>query len=839
VRALRRTPGSHVAPAILILSLILASAVSAAPARRAEIPAGLLAELQRAAPGQIRVGYNDRTGLVQALGVKSLSTPLMRGADVRPEPAARAFLERYGPLFGLKDQARELTLQRVTTASPGRSFSRFRQAHQGVPVFGGEFVVQTDGAGQTLSASGKVVTALAVDTRPAVAATRAAAAARAAVAKAYGVGEGAVSVTTPELWIYNAALVGMTRDFNELVWRAEATIAGRADVRDLVLVDAARGFIALRFNQVEEAKYRLIYTAANTYTEALTLVREEGGAATGDTDADNAYTFSGYTYDFYFGEHGRDGIDDAGMAMASTVHYGVGYANAYWSGTQMVYGDGFAASSDVVAHELTHGVTDHTSNLIYLNQSGAINESLSDVWGNLVQLTYESTTAPNRWLMGESLSIGAIRSMSDPTVYGDPDRMGSSLYQYSSWTSGSWDNGGVHSNSGVNNKACYLMVDGGTFNGQTVTGLGISKVADLYYEAQTNLLTSSSDYPALYSALLQAAVNLGYSAADQAEILKALTAVEMSQQPPLNEAADPVAGTPAYSIFYEDFEAPGHEKLLMNILTSSNYWFSASGLPTASGDYIAWGFDFDTITDHSMTMTKSVGLPANSPSYLYFKHAFDFEAGSWDGGVVEYSTDGATWTDASPLITQNGYNGTISAFSNPLNARAAYVNSSSVFVSTNGYAVTKMDLATLAGKTVAFRFRIGTDNSVSGLGWFIDDVRIYMVQAAAVDTADLNRVLVAPNPYNPHSGDVEQGRPFEANNWATGIIFHNVTSSVDIEIYTVQGQLVARLHGDNTNGRLQWDVRTSDGRDVESGMYLAVIRAPSGQKATRRFMVIR
>ena len=149
-----------------------------------------------------------------------------------------------------------------------------------------------------------------------------------------------------------------------------------------------------------------------------------------------------------------------------------------------ILGAGFSAADDVVGHELTHGVTDFTSNLLSYYQSGAINESLSDVWGEFIDQTNGSgtDTPAVKWLLGEDIPgfPGGIRNMSDPTQFSDPDKMTSPNY-----FTGSADNGGVHQNTGINNKAAFLMTDGGTFNGKTVVGLGIDKVAKIYYEAQT------------------------------------------------------------------------------------------------------------------------------------------------------------------------------------------------------------------------------------------------------------------------------------------------------------------------------------------------------------------
>ena len=203
--------------------------------------------------------------------------------------------------------------------------------------------------------------------------------------------------------------------------------------------------------------------------------------------------------------HSRDSIDGAGMQLKSYVHYSSGYCNAFWNGSVMTYGDGcMLVVDDVVAHEMTHGVTSYTSGLIYSYQSGAINEAFSDIWGEWVDLTNGSgnDTAGVRWAIGEDTSIGAIRDMKDPTLYGDPDKMSSPNYYH-----GTGDNGGVHTNSGVGNKAAYLITDGDTFNGYTVYGIGIDKAAKIFWEAQNNILSSGAQYVDLGNALVQACEN--------------------------------------------------------------------------------------------------------------------------------------------------------------------------------------------------------------------------------------------------------------------------------------------------------------------------------------------
>ena len=163
--------------------------------------------------------------------------------------------------------------------------------------------------------------------------------------------------------------------------------------------------------------------------------------------------------------------------------------------------------------------------MIYQDASGAINESFSDIWGEFIDLGNGAgtDTAGVRWDIGEDLPNGRLRSMSNPPDEGDPDRLGSPLYY-----NGTADDGGVHRNSGVNNKLAFLLTDGQSFNGQTVYGLGIARVADLYYEVQTGLLTAGADWQDLYQALRQAAVNLGWNTDDRNNLYRACVAVEIA-----------------------------------------------------------------------------------------------------------------------------------------------------------------------------------------------------------------------------------------------------------------------------------------------------------------------
>jgi Zn-dependent metalloprotease len=198
----------------------------------------------------------------------------------------------------------------------------------------------------------------------------------------------------------------------------------------------------------------------------------------------------------------------------------------------MRFGQGYA-TDDVVGHEFTHAITEFTSGLVYENQSGAINESLSDIFGEFIDLNNANgnDSAGVRWQMGEDLPGGTLRNMDFPNNQNDPDRIGSAFY-VAAVPAGTGNNGndfgGVHSNSGVNNKLCYLLVDGDTFNGQTVTGMGIIPVANLYFQANANLLTSGSGWNDLFEALRQTAVNLGWNVDQRNNLYRACRAVEIA-----------------------------------------------------------------------------------------------------------------------------------------------------------------------------------------------------------------------------------------------------------------------------------------------------------------------
>jgi Zn-dependent metalloprotease len=216
---------------------------------------------------------------------------------------------------------------------------------------------------------------------------------------------------------------------------------------------------------------REIYDAQNTQSLPGTLIRKEGQSGNSDVAAEEAWNYLGVTYDFFWQVYQRNSVDNQGLALLGTVHYGKEYQNAFWNGQQMVFGDGdgeifnrFTIAIDVVAHELSHGVTETEAGLIYFEQAGALNESISDVFGSLVkQYNLKQSADQADWIIGEGLLAEGIngvglRSMAAPgTAYDDPmlgkDPQPAHMDNYIETRE---DNGGVHLNSGIPNHAFYL-----------------------------------------------------------------------------------------------------------------------------------------------------------------------------------------------------------------------------------------------------------------------------------------------------------------------------------------------------------------------------------------------
>ncbi|MBE7324140.1 M4 family metallopeptidase [Nocardioides sp. Y6] len=724
-----------------ILALAASSAVVAVSAGSASAAEGF--------GGRADVSRSATTGAVTFVATeagKPLAQPAGVTASSSPQEAARAFVGAHAADFGLGSRS-TFASGRAEELPTGNTTVRLQQVLDGVEVLGGELAVQLDDANRVVSASGETLpeSGTPVVGRTVVGEKQAVRSARAYVARGEGVKPSEVRSTYEGLKVFDSRILGgPVKPGAHTVHAVEVSYADH--VRQQVFIDGQVGAVVASFDEIHAAKSRRVCDAGNAERQypCESPVLTEGGSTSGhNADVVQAYTFSGATYDWFKTQFNRDSIDGRGMPLVSTVRFCPAsepcpFENAFWDGRQMTYGPGFAVADDVVAHELSHGVTERSSRLYYYYQSGAINESISDIFGELVDLATASPndTAGDRWKLGESLPIGAIRDMANPNSFGDPASMTDSKYY-----AGTGDNGGVHINSGVGNKAAQLMVDGGSFNGQTVTGIGASKTAALFYEVNTGLLTSASDYQDLARGLRQACRNLtgtkGITAADCAQVDRAVKATKMDV--PRRNAKDMRTCKKARFTFRDNLEKGGKK------WRTQRPWFApANPNPlrydatyATSGTKNIWGFDRPgnwfpdsrngKPRDYFIRTKKKVKVPKHKSSFLRFSHAYFFDnyrGRNFDGGRIEYSMNGKKWFDL--------YNGKypqriVKGSSAKLKGKRAFAGES------GGYrTVVKKFPKRARGKKVFVRFRISSDatRNVYAFGWFIDDVGVGSCKAA-------------------------------------------------------------------------------------------------------------
>lgn len=309
----------------------------------------------------------------------------------------------------------------------------------------------------------------------------------------------------------------------------ETKLAWKIDVKynsangfehDIMFFDTVTSEELARHPQVYRAKVHNTYNMNNQpyYSSSApgTLVCSTGQNCS-DASAQRAHSGASTVYDYYSVKHGRDGINDNGMNMISSVHTGTNWNNAVWYNNQMMYGDGdgstftdLTSDFDIIAHELTHGVTSFTANLVYQNESGALNEAWSDIMGVSAEAYKNGWTSP-AWLLGDGAYTpgtagDALRYMDDPV------KDGSSRDYYPDRYQGTADNGGVHWNSGIANLAYSLLVDGGTHprgkSSTQVPGIGLAKAEKIFYRALTTYFTQSTNFSGARTGTAQAALDL-------------------------------------------------------------------------------------------------------------------------------------------------------------------------------------------------------------------------------------------------------------------------------------------------------------------------------------------
>jgi bacillolysin len=488
----------------------------------------------------------------------------------------------------IRSRELERRLEREDTLIPGRRHTRYIQTVNGVPIYGADVARQTDEKGLTVSIFGDLYEGVNLTTTPALSSDRV----RELITARTGMVLGAdreprlmilprdggaftlvytARVATPEditLYFIDAGTGEIVDQRSDAKRQASSIGVGIGVLGERKKVSSSSqggtfvGSDRLRPPVIET------YDMKGNLNRLLDILNGFRIPVASDfaSDSDNdwtdganvdAHVYAGYTYDYYFKRFGRRGLDNANIRMRSFTHpvnrddartasfdvLGTFYVNAFYAGDGIVvYGEGLppnlplggqrwnylAGSLDVVAHELTHGVTDYSSNLIYANESGALNEAFSDIMGVSAVFFFQqpgSGAGSADYIIGNDVvTPGGIRSLADPLSYGDPDN-------YQIRFTGFEANGGVHINSGIASHAFYLAIEGGTNRTSrlAVQGVGAAnreQMEKVFYRAFTQLLPANARFATARAATLQAAQDLypGNSAVANA-LTQAWTAV--------------------------------------------------------------------------------------------------------------------------------------------------------------------------------------------------------------------------------------------------------------------------------------------------------------------------
>lgn len=648
-----------------------------------------------------------------------------------------------------------------------------------------------------------------------------------------------------------------------LAYQIEVT--NKKDVREYIFINAHTGELVEQFTGIHPIDRKLY----ETNTTATNLKWKEGDAFPGTLSSwqQNEVVTSEHVYNFFKNAFGYVSYDAADHTMITVNNDPtISCPNARWNGTYAGYCDG-TATDDVIAHEWGHAYTEYTSGLIYQYQSGALNESYSDVWGETIDLinnymdegenlSVRTTTACSgslRWKVGEDATSfgGAIRDMWNPNCNGDPAKVLDTANYYC----GTADSGGVHTNSGVTNHLYALLVDGGTYNGYTMTGMGFVKAAHLWWRAQKNYLTATSDF-ANFADALEASANdligvnlqgmsttgtpagltgLSITSADVQNVKNGILAVQLRTSPATQCNYTPLLAQSAPSLcasatnnplFKEDWENGLGNWTVTNVPTKPSTWEARdwtikSNLPKSRpGKAI---FAIDPINGDCASNLQNGILRLESPTItmptftsgkyeMAFNHYVATES-TWDGGNIKYSLNEGSWTLVPvTAFTYNGYNSTLDGTSsndNPLKGQRAFTGTDGGSLG-GSWGQSVIDLSKLgvtSGSKIKFRFEMGTDGCNGVEGWYLDELYVYNCSTLAVeDVNKQNGISVFPNP-------------------TSGFVTIQNTKNSDlktVEIYNVAGQLIKNFKLNSGTNKASLDMS-----QLLNGTYILKVKSES------------
>jgi Zn-dependent metalloprotease len=493
---------------------------------------------------------HETHGTPSHLSGSRTGTALLTGAGSAARTTVE-FVDHYRDLFKMTDAAAELSLAKSEVDHLAMTHVRFQQVTHGVPVVGAELAAHYDAQGRLTSIDANYIPGIRdLDVQPKLSAQLARDVALSdVIATSKNIDESKLTATDGKLVV----LAGGERPAALAFEYTIRAVFGDEPAIWILTVDAKTGEILHRYNNLQtiEAtgagvlgdtkKFQVVQSgssyAMNDTSRGVSITTysangQQAGPSQGATTvssstltswdrgigpgaAVDAHVYAGVVFDYYKKVHARNAIDGAGGAMLSTAHFGQAYDNAFWDGTGMSYGDGgqlfrpLSAGLDVVAHEFTHGVTERTSNLNYQGQSGALNESVSDIFGVFIEHSLRPDDTKN-WTMGENIALGSvgIRDFKTPANGDQPGNM-------SVFVNTQQDNGGVHINSGIPNNAAYLMTMGGTNPvSKTKVGFGIGweKSEQLWYRANTKYFLSTTNFAQAAQGVMQAAKDIALTA---------------------------------------------------------------------------------------------------------------------------------------------------------------------------------------------------------------------------------------------------------------------------------------------------------------------------------------
>lgn len=924
------------------------------------------APAQKADDNGVRAMKNEADGLVSLSGESATKRVgfirVARGGDLMPSRAASgrdgaaqkadAYLEKYAANFGARPD--ELRRTGVEHSSVGWTVS-YEQSYRGVPVFGSMLRAHVDKQGDLTAVNGYAAPDLDLSVDPRIDAAEASERAVGTVRANPPGHEGNADTTgiraaSTDLTVYRLGATKGEAGKAALVWVVEVT--NNANVRDMVFLDATSGKLVNRYSLIHDGLSRELYEESYS-RKGLRWTEGDRFPGRLDQDQQNEVLGTGESYWFFKNAFGRDSYDGNGHKMITVNNDPrISCPNANWNGVTTNYCSG-VSSDDVVAHEWGHAYTEYTHGLIYQWQSGALNESYSDIWGETVDLingrmdadegnidapravdqcsthspaiaevvinspstiakvcqagaasfgpkltqtgltgdvvlavdnggalpdgtpspktsdactaltngaavagrialvdrgtcgfavkvknaqnagatgvlvadnveatpsgmagTDATITIPSvrirlsdgdriksalgaspvnvtmrerpiqredsyRWLMGEDSPAfgGAIRDMWSPTCYGDPGKVSDAEYYCATD-----DGGGVHSNSGVPNHGYALLVDGGTYNGVEVKGIGLDKAAAIYFRAMTAYQTPTSDFADHADALAASCQDLvgapisklstaagaqpasaaSIRRADCAQVTNAAAAVELRQDPvqcafkPLLDPNTPElcgAGGTETQVWSEDFEdGLAGWTTDQQVVFAGGFgdpWKASSNAPGAHPGTAAHGPATDQgncssaagdFSSRDSITSPAVTVPAgNQAVRMAFDHYVATESG-YDGGNVKVSINGGAFT----VIPASAY-----LFNKPTKLTDASTNTNPLagqdgFTGTDGgkvggsWGTSQIDLAKAGvkpGDKVTFRFDIGRDGCGGLEGWYVDNIEVVTCLLAPAVTA--------------------------------------------------------------------------------------------------------